>query len=112
MAVLTSVLGYASLGFATRCYALGIQRRNVLESEYIVWRRKEEKLNCLADSHPFLCITDLGGHAFLMTAFGAVGYYFHGLEGRQNQAIQAKKEQILKNREALAALHQSEGDEE
>lgn len=47
-----------------------------------------------------------------MTAFGAVGYYFHGLEGRQNQAIQAKKEQILKNREALAALHQTDGDEE
>lgn len=33
MSVLTSVLGYAGLGFITRCYALGIQKRNVLESE-------------------------------------------------------------------------------
>lgn len=48
----------------------------------------------------------------MMTAFGAVGYYFHGLEGRQNLAIQAKKEQILKNREAMAALQQKDGEDE
>lgn len=34
-----------------------------------------------------------------MTAFGALGYYFHGLEGRQNELIAHKKEQILQNRE-------------
>ena len=47
---------------------------------------------------------DLGGHAFLATAFGAVGYYLHGLEGRQNELIAQKKEQIMQNRERSAAL--------
>lgn len=72
--------------------------------------KMEGLMGYLADTFSYLI--DLGGHAALMTAFGAVGYYFHGLEGRQNQAIQAKKEQILKNREALAALRQADGDEE
>ncbi|KDN39239.1 hypothetical protein K437DRAFT_259127 [Tilletiaria anomala UBC 951] len=76
MAVATTVLGYAGLGFLTRCYALGIQKRNVLEN--------------------------LGGHAMLMTVFGAAGYYLHGVEGRQAELIQQKKEQILKNRQRMA----------
>lgn len=33
MPLATSVLGYASLGFITRCYALGIQKRNILDSK-------------------------------------------------------------------------------
>ncbi|KIS72253.1 uncharacterized protein UMAG_11831 [Mycosarcoma maydis] len=77
MSVAASVLGYAGLGFLTRCYALGLQKRNIFEN--------------------------LGGHAMLMTAFGALGYYVHGLEGRQLELIAHKKEQILKNRERLAA---------
>lgn len=50
-----------------------------------------------------------------MTAFGALGYYLHGLEGRQNQLIMQKKEQIQQNRDRLAALQQegsSGGDDE
>jgi hypothetical protein len=39
----------------------------------------------------------------MMTAFGALGYYVHGLEGRQLELIANKKEQILKNRERIAA---------
>ncbi|PWN90184.1 hypothetical protein FA10DRAFT_251554 [Acaromyces ingoldii] len=77
MSVAASVLGYAGLGFLTRCYQLGIQKRNIFDN--------------------------LGGHAMAMTAFGALGYYFHGLEGRQQELIQKKKEQILENRERLAA---------
>lgn len=37
----------------------------------------------------------------LMAAFGGVGYWAHGLELRQGALIQAKKEQILRNRERL-----------
>jgi hypothetical protein len=29
-----SVLGWASVGFLTRCYQLGLQKRNIFESEY------------------------------------------------------------------------------
>lgn len=48
-----------------------------------------------------------------MGAFGALGYYFHGLEGRQNELIAKKKEQILNNRERLAAgKEQESGDDE
>ncbi len=35
MAVLGTVLGWSAMGFLTRVYALGIQKRNVLESEPI-----------------------------------------------------------------------------
>lgn len=50
----------------------------------------------------------------LMTAFGGLGYYIHGLEGRQLELIAHKKEQILKNRERLAggASKASNDDEE
>ena len=44
----------------------------------------------------------------LMGAFGALGYYVHGLEGRQLELIAHKKEQILKNRERLAAQSHDE----
>lgn len=32
MSVAASVLGYAGLGFLTRCYQLGIQKRNIFDS--------------------------------------------------------------------------------
>jgi hypothetical protein len=34
MTVAASVLGYAGLGFITRCYALGIQKRNIFDSKF------------------------------------------------------------------------------
>lgn len=49
----------------------------------------------------FPLATDFGGHAFYTAAFGAAGYYFYGLEGRQYAAIEAKKEEILRNRERM-----------
>ena len=55
--------------------------------------------------------TDLGGHAMIMTAFGGLGYYLHGIEGRQNELIAKKKEQILQNRERLSQ-GSSKGDDE
>lgn len=39
----------------------------------------------------------------MMGAFGALGYYVHGLEGRQIELIKKKKEEIIANRERLAA---------
>ncbi|KAL9936852.1 hypothetical protein V8E36_004087 [Tilletia maclaganii] len=78
MAIAGTVLGYASLGFVTRCYALGIQRRNIFEN--------------------------FGGHAILMGLFGAAGYWLHGVEARQRQILSAKKEQLKANREHLAKI--------
>ena len=34
MTLAGTVLGYAGVGFLTRCYALGIQKRNILESKF------------------------------------------------------------------------------
>ena len=31
-----SVLGYAGFGFLARCYALGIQKRNIMDSMFLV----------------------------------------------------------------------------
>ena len=39
-----------------------------------------------------------------MTAFGGVGYYLHGVEIRQNELIQKKKEEIIATRERLQAV--------
>ncbi|KAK0554188.1 hypothetical protein OC846_002199 [Tilletia horrida] len=78
MTLAGTVLGYAGLGFATRCYALGIQRRNIFEN--------------------------FGGHALLMGLFGAAGYWLHGIEGRQLELIERKKEEIKANRERLAQV--------
>lgn len=44
-----------------------------------------------------------------MGAFGAFGYWAHGLEGRQNELIRLKKEQILKNRERIASPNEGNG---
>ncbi len=48
----------------------------------------------------------------LMGAFGGLGYYIHGLEGRQLELIAHKKEQILKNRERVAGGSSSNGNDE
>jgi hypothetical protein len=48
-------------------------------------------------------VLDLGGHAIAMGAFGALGYWLHGVQIRQNELIANKKEQILSNRERLAS---------
>lgn len=115
MSVAASVLGYAGLGFLTRCYALGLQKRNIFESESPQSLRLDSS-EPVSDASNFFVWgwkTDLGGHAMLMTAFGGLGYYIHGLEGRQLELIAHKKEQILKNRERLAGgSSQSNDDEE
>ncbi|PWN39272.1 hypothetical protein IE81DRAFT_326704 [Ceraceosorus guamensis] len=75
--VIGTVAGWAGAGFLTRCWALAIQKRNIFDG--------------------------LGGHAAFMGAFGAIGYWAYGLEDRQLELIKQKKEQILRNRENLAA---------
>lgn len=106
MSVAASVLGYAGLGFITRCYALGLQKRNIFESKSSSPPFAALSIASAETSNTDLfssVLVDLGGHAMLMTAFGGLGYYIHGLEGRQLELIAHKKEQILKNRERLAA---------
>lgn len=39
-----------------------------------------------------------------MTAFGGLGYYFHGLKERQEAFIQYKTESIQANRERMAGV--------
>jgi hypothetical protein len=42
MTVFTSVLGYAGLGFLTRCYALGLQKRNIFDGAWAAEGRRVE----------------------------------------------------------------------
>ncbi|CAO1618152.1 unnamed protein product [Parajaminaea phylloscopi] len=81
-----SVIGWAGLGFVTRCYQLGLQKRNMFDN--------------------------FGGHAALMTIFGGIGYWAHGLQERQEKLIEQKKEQILRNRERVAQRQQEQASHE
>ncbi|KAE8245450.1 hypothetical protein A4X13_0g5914, partial [Tilletia indica] len=50
---------------------------------------------------------DFGGHAILMGLFGAAGYWLHGVEIRQREIIENKKEAIRANRQRLAGIVQA-----
>jgi hypothetical protein len=47
-----------------------------------------------------------------MGAFGAIGYWLHGVQGRQNELIAHKKAQIISNRERLLAQREEKGGDE
>ncbi|WFD30153.1 kynureninase [Malassezia sp. CBS 17886] len=71
-----SALGYAGFGFLARCFALGIQKRNIMDN--------------------FM------GHVAFMGAFGAAGYWIHGVK-RSQEALLERKEAEIKARRAAAA---------
>ncbi|CAO1616501.1 unnamed protein product [Sympodiomycopsis kandeliae] len=73
--VLGSIAGWAGVGFLTRCYQLGIQKRHVFDN--------------------------FGGHVGFMAGFGALGYYFHGLTQRQEILLKDKQDEILANRQKV-----------
>ncbi|KAI8379612.1 uncharacterized protein BYT42DRAFT_569402 [Radiomyces spectabilis] len=72
MSLLGSVSGFAAFGVLVRTYALGLQKRPLF-------------------SNP-------SGHAIAAAVFGGFGYYVHGLQQRQEDLIESKKEVLLKNR--------------
>lgn len=45
----------------------------------------------------------------MMTLFGGIGYWSHGLLERQEKLIEEKKEQIIRNRERLAQIKEEQG---
>ncbi|WFD40118.1 uncharacterized protein MJAP1_003103 [Malassezia japonica] len=67
-----SALGYASFGFLARCYALGIQKRNILDN--------------------------FGGHAAFAGAFGALGYWLHGVKISQQELLEKKQKELTERR--------------
>ncbi|KAH8556924.1 hypothetical protein BGW37DRAFT_416568 [Umbelopsis sp. PMI_123] len=79
MTLVGSVAGFATLGFSVRAYALGIQKRPVLEG--------------------------ISGHFLTAGVFGAVGYWVHNLQNNQVELIERKKQLLLSNR---ARAEQSE----
>ncbi|RUP49799.1 hypothetical protein BC936DRAFT_141433 [Jimgerdemannia flammicorona] len=72
MALLTSIAGFATLGFAVRAYTLGLQKRPIIEG--------------------------ISSHFAMATAFGVFGYYIHGVQERQFADIQLKKKALLESR--------------
>ncbi|KAG2179486.1 hypothetical protein INT44_006332 [Umbelopsis vinacea] len=79
MTLVGSVAGFATLGFTVRAYALGIQKRPLLEG--------------------------ISGHFLTAGAFGAVGYWVYNLQNKQVDQIERKKQLLLSNR---ARAEQSE----
>ena len=97
MGVFSMTAGFATLGFATRCFALALQKRNIMTSTINLLLPLPDPLT---SSFP---AADLGGHGIAMTAFGTIGYLLNGVEERQLQTIQARKEVLISNRAALEA---------
>ncbi|WFD22979.1 hypothetical protein MEQU1_001663 [Malassezia equina] len=69
-----SALGYAGFGLLARCYALGIQKRNIFDNP--------------------------GGHLAFAGAFGAIGYWLHGVKKSQEQLLEKQQQQLLERRQA------------
>ncbi|WFD14895.1 hypothetical protein MARU1_000906 [Malassezia arunalokei] len=69
-----SALGYAGFGFLARCYALGIQKRNIFDN--------------------------FAGHVMFAGGFGLIGYWLHGVRESQERLLQQKKEQLEEKRQA------------
>ncbi|CAO3648131.1 hypothetical protein BJ944DRAFT_158424 [Cunninghamella echinulata] len=82
MSILTSVSGFAAFGVLVRTYALGLQKKPLF-------------------SNP-------SGHAIAAGVFGAVGYYVHNLQERQNSLMEQKKELLLKNRARAEEIAQQQ----
>lgn len=73
MALASYVLGFSSLGLATRCWQLAIERRNIFDN---FW-----------------------GHLIAAGAFGTAGFYLHGVSERQQSALSERKQTLIDNRE-------------
>lgn len=69
-----SALGYAGFGFLARCYALGIQKRNIFDN--------------------------FAGHLLFAGGFGLIGYWAHGVKQSQEQLLHKKQEQLVERRQA------------
>ncbi|KOS15069.1 hypothetical protein Malapachy_0841 [Malassezia pachydermatis] len=69
-----SALGYAGFGFLARCYALGIQKRNMFEN--------------------------FAGHVAFAGGFGAIGYWLHGVKQSQAALLEKKQEELRQRRQA------------
>ncbi|GAB5591024.1 hypothetical protein Unana1_05924 [Umbelopsis nana] len=72
MTLVGSVAGFATLGFTVRAYALGIQKRPVLEG--------------------------ISSHFLTAAVFGAAGYWVYNLQNKQIEQIESKKQLLLSNR--------------
>jgi hypothetical protein len=72
MTVLTSIAGWAAFGLTARMYALGIQKRPLLDG--------------------------IGAHFAVAGAFGALGYFIHQVQERQINRIHDRKQVLLDRR--------------
>ncbi|KAG0235556.1 hypothetical protein B0O80DRAFT_498170 [Mortierella sp. GBAus27b] len=81
MAVLATVAGFATFGVAARATALAIQRRPI--------------------------VSGFAGYGISGVALGAIGYFAHGVEQRQNELLKERMETLSANRERRAAQETS-----
>ncbi|KAF9357808.1 hypothetical protein BGX26_003027 [Mortierella sp. AD094] len=81
MALLSVVAGFTTFGVAARGLALTIQRRPIA-SGFV-------------------------GYGASAVAFGAFGYFIHGVEQRQNELLKERKEVLLANRERRLAAQET-----
>ncbi|KAG0006082.1 hypothetical protein BGZ79_009364 [Entomortierella chlamydospora] len=81
MALLSVVAGFATFGMAARGLALSIQHRPI--------------------------VSGFAGYGASAVAFGAVGYFVHGVEQRQNELMKERKEILIANRERRLAAQET-----
>ncbi|TIB02033.1 hypothetical protein E3P94_01231 [Wallemia ichthyophaga] len=73
MALASYILGFSGVGFATRCWQLAIERRNVFDNFF--------------------------GHLIAVGAFGTAGFFLHGVSQRQQNALEDRKQVLIENRQ-------------
>ncbi|KAF9209888.1 hypothetical protein BGZ49_010418 [Haplosporangium sp. Z 27] len=81
MALLSAVAGFTTFGVAARGLALSIQRRPL--------------------------VSGFAGYGASAVAFGAFGYYLHGVVQRQDELLKERKEVLLANRERRRAAQEA-----
>ncbi|KAL1914665.1 uncharacterized protein VTP21DRAFT_8076 [Calcarisporiella thermophila] len=77
MPLIANVAGFAAFGFTVRAYALALQKRPILDN--------------------------ISGHFLMAGGFGALGYWLYGIQERQNELIEARKQIVLENRQKREA---------
>lgn len=92
MSMFANILGFSLFGLAARMGQLGIQKRNPMESTFILplpdgtWQLSET-------------ISDLAGHAIAMTVFGYGGYWAYKWDQRAAELLAEKRAEIAERRE-------------
>lgn len=98
MSMLANIVGFSLVGLAARIGQLGIQKRNIFDSEFASSSLSYPGTHNAGTFHP-----DLGGHAISMGAFGYGGYWAWRWDQRAAELLTAKRAEIQERRERKEA---------